>query len=73
MLSYFRGATCTGTSSAVKQQRFSLSMHNVAGLFIILGAGLLFGIVTVVVELFIRCRQIAEKENVGLLLLNIIS
>uniref|UniRef100_A0A183FEF2 Glutamate receptor n=1 Tax=Heligmosomoides polygyrus TaxID=6339 RepID=A0A183FEF2_HELPZ len=60
-----KGATCTGTSSAVKQQRFSLSMHNVAGLFIILGAGLLFGIVTVVVELFIRCRQIAEKENIS--------
>ncbi|VDM52505.1 unnamed protein product [Angiostrongylus costaricensis] len=58
-----KGAACTGTSSAVKQQRFSLSLHNVAGLFIILGAGLLFGIVTVVVELIIRCRQIAKKEN----------
>uniref|UniRef100_A0A0K0CX59 PBPe domain-containing protein n=1 Tax=Angiostrongylus cantonensis TaxID=6313 RepID=A0A0K0CX59_ANGCA len=62
-----KGATCTGTSSAVKQQRFSLSLHNVAGLFIILGAGLLFGIVTVVVELFIRCRQIAKKENVSMI------
>ncbi|WKX90931.1 hypothetical protein Q1695_009628 [Nippostrongylus brasiliensis] len=60
-----KGATCTGTSSAVKQQRFSLNMHNVAGLFIILGAGLLFGIFTVVVELFIRCRQIAKKENIS--------
>ncbi|KAK5973382.1 hypothetical protein GCK32_010709 [Trichostrongylus colubriformis] len=59
-----KGATCTGTGSAVKQQRFSLGLHNVAGLFIILGAGLLFGVVTVVVELFIRCNQIANKENI---------
>ncbi|KAK6055112.1 Ligand-gated ion channel [Cooperia oncophora] len=61
-----KGATCTGTSSAVKQQRFSLSLHNVAGLFIILGAGLLFGILTVIVELFIRCRQMAKKENISI-------
>uniref|UniRef100_A0A7I4XTQ7 Glutamate receptor ionotropic, kainate 2 n=1 Tax=Haemonchus contortus TaxID=6289 RepID=A0A7I4XTQ7_HAECO len=61
-----KGATCTGASSAVKQQRFSLSLHNVAGLFIILGAGLLFGVVTVIVELFIRCRQMAKKENISI-------
>ncbi|PIO76789.1 hypothetical protein TELCIR_01132 [Teladorsagia circumcincta] len=61
-----KGATCTGTSSSVKQQRFSLSLHNVAGLFIILGAGLLFGILTVIVELFIRCRQIANKEKISI-------
>ncbi|VDM76249.1 unnamed protein product [Strongylus vulgaris] len=58
------GATCSGTGSAVKQQRFSLSLHNVAGLFIILGAGLLFGFGTVVIELFIRCNQLAKKENI---------
>ncbi|KAK6013317.1 Ligand-gated ion channel, partial [Ostertagia ostertagi] len=56
-----KGATCTGTSSSVKQQRFSLSLHNVAGLFIILGAGLLFGILTVIVE----CRQY-EKEKISI-------
>ncbi|KIH57042.1 hypothetical protein ANCDUO_12771 [Ancylostoma duodenale] len=60
-----KGATCSGTGSAVKQQRFSLSLHNVAGLFIILGAGLLFGFGTVVIELFIRCRQLAKKENLS--------
>ncbi|KAK6726829.1 hypothetical protein RB195_004875 [Necator americanus] len=60
-----KGATCSGAGSAVKQQRFSLSLHNVAGLFIILGAGLLFGFLTVVVELFIRCRQLAKKENIS--------
>ncbi|CAI4225801.1 unnamed protein product [Auanema sp. JU1783] len=58
-----KGATCSGAGSAVKQQRFSLSMHNVAGLFIILAMGLIFGLFTVCVELVIRSRKFAKKEN----------
>ncbi|CAJ0584483.1 unnamed protein product, partial [Mesorhabditis spiculigera] len=57
-----KGASCQG-GGAVKQQRFSLSLHNVAGLFIILIAGLLFGLFTVIIELLIRSRQIAAKDK----------
>ncbi|CAJ0927228.1 unnamed protein product, partial [Mesorhabditis belari] len=57
-----KGASCQG-GGAVKQQRFSLSFHNVAGLFIILIAGLLFGLITVIIELLIRSRQMAKKDK----------
>uniref|UniRef100_A0A1I7XI83 PBPe domain-containing protein n=1 Tax=Heterorhabditis bacteriophora TaxID=37862 RepID=A0A1I7XI83_HETBA len=62
-----KGAACSGTGSTVKQQRFSLNMYNVAGLFIILGTGLILGVITVIVELFIRSRQIARKENISVM------
>ncbi|KAK0424092.1 hypothetical protein QR680_008499 [Steinernema hermaphroditum] len=58
-----KGATCTGMGSAVKQQRFSLNISNVSGLFLILFAGLIFAIFTVVVEFFIRSRQVAKMEG----------
>uniref|UniRef100_F1L369 Glutamate receptor, ionotropic kainate 2 n=1 Tax=Ascaris suum TaxID=6253 RepID=F1L369_ASCSU len=58
-----KGASCAGASSAVTQQRFALNMHNVAGLFIILFAGLVFAFCTVIVELCIRSRQIAKLEQ----------
>ena len=40
-------------------------MSNVAGLFIILAAGLAFGIGTVMMELFIRAKEVAKNDNVG--------
>ena len=40
-------------------------MSNVAGLFIILAAGLAFGILTVIVELFIRAKELAKNDNVS--------
>ncbi|KHN75082.1 Glutamate receptor ionotropic, kainate 2 [Toxocara canis] len=58
-----KGASCAGPSSAVTQQRFALNMHNVAGLFIILFAGLVFAFCTVIVEFCIRSRQIANLEQ----------
>uniref|UniRef100_A0A915BD08 Uncharacterized protein n=1 Tax=Parascaris univalens TaxID=6257 RepID=A0A915BD08_PARUN len=58
-----KGASCAGANSAVTQQRFALNMHNVAGLFIILFAGLVFAFCTVIIELCIRSRQIAKLEQ----------
>ncbi|GMR50924.1 hypothetical protein PMAYCL1PPCAC_21119, partial [Pristionchus mayeri] len=55
-----KGATCSGAGSAVNDQRLSLSIHNVAGLFIILCAGLIVGVLVVICELIIRSRQLAK-------------
>ncbi|VDN25097.1 unnamed protein product [Gongylonema pulchrum] len=40
-----------------------MNMHNVAGLFIILGLGLIFAFCTVIVEFCIRSRQLAHDEQ----------
>ncbi|CAD6189839.1 unnamed protein product [Caenorhabditis auriculariae] len=58
-----KGATCAGTTSSVKQDRFALSIYNVAGLFITLIVGILIAVVVVIFELIYRCYHISKKEN----------
>ncbi|VDK42958.1 unnamed protein product [Anisakis simplex] len=62
-----RGAPCSGANSAMPQHRFALSMHNVAGLFIILFVGLVLAFCTVIIEFCIRSRQVAKLEKVKLI------
>ena len=60
---HFRGAACTSTASAVKHDRFALSMYNVAGLFITLGVGIFLAVIVVIFELMYRCHHISKKEG----------
>ncbi|MFH4979854.1 hypothetical protein AB6A40_006563 [Gnathostoma spinigerum] len=55
--------SCMNAGSAVTQQRFALNMNNVAGLFIILIAGLLLAFFTVILEFYVRSRQISGTER----------
>lgn len=61
-----KGATCSGVGSALKQQRISLNLYNVSGLFLILFLGLFFSAVTVMVEFCIRSKEIARRDNVNI-------
>ncbi|CAI2353310.1 unnamed protein product [Caenorhabditis sp. 36 PRJEB53466] len=58
-----KGATCASTASAVKHDRFSLNMYNVAGLFITLGVGIMLAVIVVIFELIYRCHHISKKEG----------
>jgi hypothetical protein len=57
-----KGATCHGVGSAVNQQRVSLNLYNVSGLFLILFSGLIFSIATVMIEFFVRSRKVSKSE-----------
>lgn len=57
-----KGATCHGVGSAVNQQRVSLNLYNVSGLFLVLLCGLLFSIATVMIEFFVRSRKVSTTE-----------
>uniref|UniRef100_A0A0N5BKK9 PBPe domain-containing protein n=1 Tax=Strongyloides papillosus TaxID=174720 RepID=A0A0N5BKK9_STREA len=59
-----QGVPCTGVGSSVKQTRVSLTFHNVSGLFLILSAGLIISVFIVIIEFYIRSREIAKKENI---------
>ncbi len=59
-----RGANCKSSSSAVKQQRLSLNMHNVAGLFVVLAAGLAAAVASVAFEFWLRSRVNARLDKV---------
>uniref|UniRef100_A0A914C6U8 Uncharacterized protein n=1 Tax=Acrobeloides nanus TaxID=290746 RepID=A0A914C6U8_9BILA len=58
-----KGAACAGVGSALKQQRISLNLYNVSGLFLILFAGLLFSAITVMIEFCIRSKEIAQRDK----------
>ncbi|CEF66118.1 Ionotropic glutamate receptor domain and NMDA receptor family and Extracellular ligand-binding receptor domain and Glutamate receptor, L-glutamate/glycine-binding domain and Periplasmic binding protein-like I domain-containing protein [Strongyloides ratti] len=60
-----QGVPCTGVGSSVKQQRVSLTFHNVSGLFLILSAGLVISIFIVIIEFYITSKKIAKKENIA--------
>uniref|UniRef100_A0A1I7SGT5 PBPe domain-containing protein n=3 Tax=Bursaphelenchus xylophilus TaxID=6326 RepID=A0A1I7SGT5_BURXY len=57
-----KGATCTGMGSSVKQQRVSLNLYNVSGLFLILFSGLVFSTISVVIEYYCRSRKVGKHE-----------
>ncbi|KAI6179694.1 hypothetical protein M3Y98_00638000 [Aphelenchoides besseyi] len=57
-----KGAACQGVGSAVNQQRVSLSLYNVFGLFIILFSGLFFSAIAVLLEFFVRSRKVSKAE-----------
>lgn len=57
-----KGATCTGMGSSVKQQRVSLNLYNVSGLFLILFSGLVFSTISVLVEFYVRSRNVSKAE-----------
>jgi hypothetical protein len=57
-----KGARCQGMGSSVNQQRVSLNLYNVSGLFLILVCGLLFSILTVMIEFFVRSRKVSKSE-----------
>lgn len=63
LIDYSRGAACASTASAVKHDRFALSMYNVAGLFITLGVGIVLAAIVVIFELIYRCHHISKKEG----------
>ncbi|KAH7726269.1 CBN-GLR-5 protein [Aphelenchoides avenae] len=58
-----KGASCHGVGSTVKHQRISLNLHNVSGLFVILFSGLVFSIVTVMIEFCVRSKELAKNDN----------
>uniref|UniRef100_A0A914I7R9 Ionotropic glutamate receptor C-terminal domain-containing protein n=1 Tax=Globodera rostochiensis TaxID=31243 RepID=A0A914I7R9_GLORO len=58
-----KGASCHGVGSSVKQQRISLNLHNVSGLFVILSMGLLFSVFIVCVEFYARKRENQRKNE----------
>uniref|UniRef100_A0A915DLZ6 Uncharacterized protein n=1 Tax=Ditylenchus dipsaci TaxID=166011 RepID=A0A915DLZ6_9BILA len=63
-----RGASCTGVGSSVKQQRISLNLHNVSGLFVILFAGLGLSLGIVSLEFYWRRFEISQQEKTDPLL-----
>ncbi|CAK5053207.1 unnamed protein product [Meloidogyne enterolobii] len=52
-----KGASCHGVGSSVKQQRISLNLQNVSGLFVILSTGLFLSILIVGMELYVRKKE----------------
>ncbi|KAL3075711.1 hypothetical protein niasHS_012541 [Heterodera schachtii] len=60
-----KGASCHGVGSSVKQQRISLNLHNVSGLFVILSMGLLFSVFIVCVEFYARKRENQNNKTNG--------
>lgn len=52
-----KGASCHGVGSSVKQQRISLNLQNVSGLFVILSTGLFLSILIVGIELYVRKKE----------------
>uniref|UniRef100_A0A915DWI9 Uncharacterized protein n=1 Tax=Ditylenchus dipsaci TaxID=166011 RepID=A0A915DWI9_9BILA len=63
-----KGASCTGVGSSVKQQRISLNLHNVSGLFVILFAGLGLSLGIVSLEFYWRRFEISQQEKTDPLL-----
>lgn len=60
----FRGASCHGVGSGqVKQQRISLNLYNVSGLFLILFAGLAFSLFIVTVEFYVRQKELRQQKQ----------
>jgi len=49
----------------VKQQRISLNLYNVSGLFIILSLGLVFSLLIVALEFYVRRNEIRREVRVG--------
>uniref|UniRef100_A0A914WHL9 Uncharacterized protein n=1 Tax=Plectus sambesii TaxID=2011161 RepID=A0A914WHL9_9BILA len=58
-----KGGSCSGPGSSVKQQRLSLNMQNVSGLFVILFVGLILAVLSVIVEFCIRSGQNAKADK----------
>ncbi|KAF7635064.1 hypothetical protein Mgra_00005505 [Meloidogyne graminicola] len=57
-----KGASCHGVGSSVKQQRISLNLQNVSGLFVILSTGLFLSVIIVGIEFYVR-RKERHKTN----------
>lgn len=49
--------------SSLKQQRISLDLNNVSGLFVILSFGLMISIFIVIMEFYIRSQQLKKKNK----------
>ncbi|KAI1700129.1 ligated ion channel l-glutamate- and glycine-binding site domain-containing protein [Ditylenchus destructor] len=59
-----KGASCHGVGSGqVKQQRISLNLYNVSGLFLILFAGLVFSLFIVSVEFYVRQKELRQQKQ----------
>uniref|UniRef100_A0A7E4VGJ5 Glutamate receptor n=1 Tax=Panagrellus redivivus TaxID=6233 RepID=A0A7E4VGJ5_PANRE len=57
------GASCSGVGSAVNQQRVSLNLYNVSGLFVILLFGIACSFVIVTIEFCHKAKKVAQAEN----------
>ena len=55
---------CTGTQSTLKENRLSLNMENVSGLFVVMLAGLAMAVFSVVVEFCVRSKMNAKIDKV---------
>lgn len=58
-----KGASCHGVGSSVKQQRISLNLQNVSGLFVILSTGLFLSILIVGIELYVRKKERHQADE----------
>ena len=61
-----KGGTCSGTQSTLKENRLSLNMENVSGLFVVMLCGLLLAVVSVVIEFCVRSKLNAQLDKTSM-------